>query len=325
MKRIVVILSLLAFSIGAKAQTVSFTVSDGLADAQLKERINTNVSTLLTSFNDAFRDGADPDFTWVSISTDAAEAVLMLWHNSPFHVEEQEIVERILTTYSGYQLRNVPIEVKADNGEYDYQELVIDLDRDGTVSRVNMALQSHLYRKVISDGSEVTDLRCRQMILDYVEQFRTAYNRKDIDFLESVFSDDALIITGKVVRRKAGDRMAVLKESSEIVYTQQRKQEYIEKLRTRVFPSASYIRVTFSDIRVSRHPSIPGYYGVQLRQGYQSSNYSDEGYLFMIWDFRDQSHPQIHVRTWQPYWMDDAKTQKLSDDKVFTINNFTIQ
>jgi hypothetical protein len=45
----------------------------------------------------------------------------------------------------------------------------------------------------------------------------------------------------------------------------------------------------------------------------------------MIWDFRDESHPQIHVRTWQPYWLDEGKTQKIQDDKVFNINSFTIR
>lgn len=325
MKRFFLTLFLLGGVIAAQAQPVTFTVSDGLSNQSLREKIEKNLSTLLTSFNDSYHDEADLDLSWVSIAPDAKDALDMLWANMPFHCEEEEIVERILTTYSGYQVRNVPIELKADGGNNDYQELVIDMEKDGTVSRVNLALQSHLYRKVISDGSEVTDLRCRQMILDYVEQFRTAYNRKDIDFLDNVFSDDALIITGKVVRRKPGDRAAVLKETPDIVYTQQRKHEYIEKLRTKVFPAAKYIQVTFTDIKVSKHPSVDGYYGVMLRQGYKSSNYSDDGYLFMIWDFRDESHPQIHVRTWQPYWLDDGKTQRLGEDKVFNINSFTIR
>lgn len=325
MKRFLLTLFLLGGVIAAQAQPVTFTVSDGLSNQSLREKIEKNLSTLLTSFNDSYHDEADLDLSWVSIAPDAKDALDMLWANMPFHCEEEEIVERILTTYSGYQVRNVPIELKTDGGNNDYQELVIDMEKDGTVSRVNLALQSHLYRKVISDGSEVTDLRCRQMILDYVEQFRTAYNRKDIDFLDNVFSDDALIITGKVVRRKPGDRAAVLKETPDIVYTQQRKHEYIEKLRTKVFPAAKYIQVTFTDIKVSKHPSVDGYYGVMLRQGYKSSNYSDDGYLFMIWDFRDESHPQIHVRTWQPYWLDDGKTQRLGEDKVFNINSFTIR
>ena len=326
MKRFLISLLLAsAFIGGARAQEVSFYVSDGLPEGALRAKIEANLSALLSGVNAAFGQSATPDFSQVRISEDASDALMMLWNNMPFRCEEPEIVERVLSTYSGYQVRNVPIELKADDGKNDYQELVIDMEKDGTVSRVNLALQSHLYRKVISDGSEVTDLRCRQMILDYVEQFRTAYNRKDIDFLENVFSDDALIITGKVVKRKKGDRVAVLKETPEIVYTQQRKHEYIEKLRTRVFPAAKYIQVTFTDIKVSKHPSIDGYYGVMLRQGYKSSTYSDDGFLFMIWDFRDESHPQIHVRTWQPYWLDDKKTQKLGEDKVFNINSFTIR
>lgn len=325
MKRFILTFFALAAFTVAQAQSVTFTISDGLANGPLRQKIDQNLTNLLTSFNDCFESGSGLSLSGVSITPDAADALGMLWGNMPFHCEEPEIVERIAKTYSGYQVRNVPIELKADDGKTDYQELVIDLEADGTVSRVNLALQNHLYRKVMSDGSEVTDLRCRQMILDYVEQFRTAYNRKDIDFLENVFSDDALIITGKVVRRKKGDRMAVLKEDTQIEYTQQRKHEYIEKLRTRVFPNNKYIQVTFTDIKVSKHPSVEGYYGVMLRQGYKSSTYSDDGYLFMLWDFRDEAHPQIHVRTWQPYWLDDKKTQKLSEDKVFNINSFTIR
>ena len=52
--------------------------------------------------------------------------------------------------------------------------------------------------------------------------------------------------------------------------------------------------------------------------------YSDDGYLFMLWDFRDDSMPQIHVRTWQPYWMDEARTKAITDDKVIDINDFRI-
>ena len=325
MKRYLLSLLLIISLFDAGAQSVSFTVSDGVSNEALRQRIGQNLSNLLSAFNDAFNSAAEPDFSGISIAPDAVDAVLMLWANMPFRCEEPDIVERVITTYSGCQVRNVPIEVKTDSGDSDYQELVIDMDGGGTITRVNLALQYHLYRKVISDGAEVTDLRCRQMILDYVEQFRTAYNRKDIVFLDNVFSDDALIITGKVVKRKKGDRVAVLKADTDIVYTQYSKQEYIERLRTRVFPNNSYIHVTFSDIKVSKHPSIPGYYGVMLRQGYESSSYSDDGYLFMIWDFRDESHPQIHVRTWQPYWMDEAKTQRLEEDKVFNINNFTIR
>ena len=322
MKRIALIslLSLALIQVSV-AQEVSFVINDGLGNDRLKQQIEGNLSHFLTSLNQAYEAKNTPVLSIVDISRDAASSFLMLWKNMDFHCTEPEVVERILTTYSGWQVRNIPLETRQGG----YQELVIDIDGSGSITRVNLAIQNHLYRKIMSNAQEVTDLRHRQMILDYVEQFRTAYNRKDIGFLEEVFSEDALIITGKVVHRKKGDRVAILKNSPDIVYTTDSKREYITRLKTRVFPSNSYIRVNFSDITVSKHPTLEGYYGVMLKQGYESSIYSDEGYLFMIWDFRDESRPQIHVRTWQPYWLDDSRTMHLDESKVFNINNFTLE
>jgi hypothetical protein len=323
MKRLILLISSLFLLSKAWAQPITFRINDGTSDPVLKERIEANLSRLLTAINLAPHEG--PDLTGIQLSEDAGASLRLLWRNMPFRCDEEMVVERLLTTYDGYQVRNVPIEVQVDSRNGRYQELVIDMAPSGRIERINLAIQNHLYRKIISDGTEVSDLRHRQMILDYVEQFRTAYNKKDLDFLEKVFSDDALIITGKVIRRKAGDRTTILKDQHEIVYSQLKKKEYLERLRTRVFPQASYINVRFSDISVSKHPSIDGYYGVMLKQGYESSNYSDEGYLFMVWDFRDEANPQIHVRTWQPYWLDEQKSQKLDESKVFNINNFIIE
>lgn len=40
-------------------------------------------------------------------------------------------------------------------------------------------------------------------------------------------------------------------------------------------------------------------YGVTLHQKYTSTTYSDDGHLFLLWDFTDENHPKIHVRVWQ--------------------------
>lgn len=317
---LLLILAIATFD-GLSARPIVFRINDGTKDVALTSRIEANLSRLLSAFDDT----EELDLNGIQISGDAAASLRILWKNMPFRCDEELVVERLLTTYDGYQVRNIPIEITCGTGGSPYQELVIDMNRSGSIERINLAIQNHLYRKIISDGTEVSDLRHRQMILDYVEQFRTAYNRKDLDFLEKVFSEDALIITGKVVRRRTGDRSAILKDQHEIVYSQLKKREYLERLRTRVFPLATYIRVQFSDISVSKHPTIDGYYGVMLRQGYESSNYSDEGYLFMLWDFRDEANPQIHVRTWQPYWLDEAHSERLDERKVFNINNFTIE
>jgi len=174
----------------------------------------------------------------------------------------------------------------------------------------------NLYMNVIKSNLEVTDMRRRQLILDYVEQFRTAYNQKDINFLNQIFSDDALIITGRVIQQKHAERFS----SPKIIYNKQSKQQYINNLK-KVFATNSYIKVNFDDIEVMRHPVNANYYGVTLHQGYTSSRYHDDGYLFLFWDFTNENAPQIHVRTWQP---DKIGGKDLPKDEIFSLSDFDI-
>ena len=169
---------------------------------------------------------------------------------------------------------------------------------------------------VIKSNLELTDLRRRQLILDYVEQFRTAYNQKDLPFLKQVFSDDALIITGKVITQRHAEGFT----SQKITYNKQTKQQYLDNLR-RVFNTTQYIKVTFDDIEVKRHPVNPNYYGVTLHQGWTSDRYHDDGWLFLLWDFSNEDHPTIHVRTWQP---DKIEGKKLPDEEIFSLDDFNI-
>lgn len=328
MKKHALLLIALFAWLAVDAQEVTFSVSSGVNDSAFRRKVESTVSALLTEFNRAFDAKADPSFSGIPIADGAAASVRMLWRNSPFHCDETDLVEPVLGTYDGnYQIRNIPLESLNEKGEPVYREMVIDLDRTGQITRINRALEAHLYRRIMADGSQVTDLRQREMILNYVEDFRTAYDKKDIDFLEMVFSDDALIITGKVVQRKKGDGSVQVRPG--IVYSKYSKKEYLDRLRTRVFPNTKYIEVTFGNVELVKHPTIEGYYGVKVRQGYKSmfkngAVYEDDGYLFMLWDFRDENRPQIHVRTWQPYWLDEAKTQTIAEDQIININSFKI-
>ena len=54
--------------------------------------------------------------------------------------------------------------------------------------------------KILHGKLSETDASRRRQILNYCEHLRMAYTTKDIDFLRQVFSDDALIIVGNVVK-----------------------------------------------------------------------------------------------------------------------------
>lgn len=299
---------------------VKVTISDGIYESSVKTKMETNMSSLLSEINEAEASGRVLNFSNLNLSKSVQTSLSMLWENSPFTCTDEEIVERCLTTGLGYQVRNIPLMMKprADRnfGESEYQEAVISFDRQGNIESFYLSISMNLYMNVIKNNKEITDLRRRQLILDYVEQFRTSYNTKDIHFLEQVFSDDALIITGKVISQKKDN----IKLPDKIVYKKQTKQEYLTNLR-RVFTNNSYIKVMFDDIKVMRHPVNPNFYGVTLHQGYMSSNYHDDGYLFLLWDFSNEEQPQIHVRTWQP---DQLNGDRIPNDEIFNLNDFDI-
>ena len=68
-----------------------------------------------------------------------------------------------------------------------------------------------------SDGNlKPSDLRCRQVILDFIEQFRTALNMKDISFLKTVLGADSL---GNISSDYKGNASTYLKTLIRILKT----------------------------------------------------------------------------------------------------------
>lgn len=171
--------------------------------------------------------------------------------------------------------------------------------------------------KVLSGKLAENDAKRRHTILNYCEHFRSAYDTKDIDFLRQVFSDHALIIVGNVARQADG-KAGAAPADKRIDYYLHTKHDYLTRLE-RVFAANKVINVRFSDFRIMRHPTVDGIYGVSLRQRYRSDRYADDGYLFLLWDFRNPAMPLIHVRTWQPA----ASVGNASD--VISITDFNLQ
>lgn len=320
MRKTIYLLMMALAIVHAKADNISFTISDGIDNSSIKSKIERTVSSMLTEINAAQAAGRNLNFSVMGINTRVQQSMAMLWENSPFICTDDDIVEHCITTGTGYQVRNIPLMMKPtgerDFNEEEYQEAVISFDRQGEVESFYLSISMNLYMNVIKSNLELTDLRRRQMILDYVEQFRTAYNQKDINFLNQVFSDDALIITGKVITTKQVEGFS----SQKIQYNKQSKEQYIQNLRG-VFQRNSYIKVSFDDIEVMRHPVNPNFYGVTLLQGWTSNTYHDDGYLFLLWDFTNENAPQIHVRTWQP---DKVGGKPLPKDEIFSLSDFDI-
>lgn len=293
----------------------------GMSNQTSKAYAETNISKLINAINISFNLKQPLNLNGVNISPEAAKSLDMLWDTSVFHCVEDEIVEEalIIGLRGEYEVRNIPFLFEDLDEDDRYHEVAITFTKSGSISSFRLVLDNNLYRQVITSGSAVTDIRRRQLILDYVEQFRTSYNTKDLVFLNQVFSDDALIITGRVINSRNTDS-ALRSSSPRIEYTKQNKAQYISKL-SRIFKNNKRVHVTFDKIKVMCHPVNADWYGVTLHQGYSTDSYHDDGWVFLLWDFTIEDAPVIHVRTWQP---DAFEGRSLDEDEIFGIDDFNI-
>ncbi len=296
MKKLFILIAML-ISIQAQAsETVSIIISDGIENMTIKTKMEQAMSGIFTEAGAAYEGQRNLNYATLPISEEAKEDLSMLWENSKFVCWEAKVVQHCLNTATGYQVRNIPLELVDADEDDKYHEAVINFDKKGNMIGFNLAISNNLYMEVIKSDLEMTDLRRRQLILDWTERFRSAYNKKDINFLDAVFSEDALIITGRVQERKTRDGIPL---PPKIELIEKNKRQYMKDLEV-VFNNNKYINVTFDQIKVLMHRNDSDVYGVTLHQGYTSDKYHDDGYLFLLWDFRDEAHPQIHVRAWQP-------------------------
>ena len=303
-------------------QYVNVRLTDGTGSAGTRTKMQAELSSLLTEMSKATASGQPLCLEGVDMTDQARTALVNLWENSSFQCVNADIVQSCLSDASGYEVRGIPVMQQQDGGQkQQLGELCVNFSLTGTITSVHMAMNTDTYREVVDYSRDDTDLRRKTEILNFVEKFRSYYDEKDIESLRQIFSDDALIITGRVITRKTynGDK-PVMKQ--DVIYRRQNKAQYLNNLE-RTFQNNRYIHLTFDDVEVYGHKSKPNWYGVALRQNWKSSNYEDDGYLFLLWEFPEdnEGQPVIHVRTWQPEWVGK---RKLTKNEIFTIDSFLI-
>jgi hypothetical protein len=263
-----------------------------------KQVFEKNTKIFLDGINKAYLTNTRPNFPASVATSNVNIRIGDLWASSSFLSARPNIIENLLSTSLGdYEVRNLQIIFEEAQKGYEQQDGVLLFDRTGKIIDFKIALGTNSTNTICRDTISVTDLRRRQMIINFVEDFRTSYQLKDIDFLEKVFSDKALIITGKVLESTSQGELKTMVE-----YKRQTKVEYLTNLKD-IFARAKMININFDTIRVVRHPKITDIYGVNLKQTWNSESlkggrYRDVGYVFLVIDFAVEEKPKIWVRTW---------------------------
>lgn len=209
----------------------------------------------------------------------------------------------------GVICRSLPMSFHFSNNRTFVEDVVFHFNKDKKIEGLSFGLAQEAVSHIVCN--DAWDERVRMVLIHFLENYKTAYALKRLDYIESIFADDALIIVGSVLKTKPrGDNPFA---NNRIVrYNRYSKEQYIRNLR-HSFASNEFINIRFEDNIIRKSGRGDEVYGIQIKQDYFSPNYGDTGYLFLLVDLNDASQPTIHVRTWQPEKNEDGTIYGLGD------------
>lgn len=335
-KRVVLIcLGLFLFDQINAQHTTTFKFTETAPESVLRV-MEKNANVLFSEINRKYDlDSSILDIPSSVIDEFARKRIKNMWAVSHFYCTKTSVTTDVLKMVSSdsYQVRNIPVCYKrGESDEYRYQHIVLEFDKSGKITDLYRSLPEHDSK--IVEGNIVTDFRHKELINNFINSFFTAYNCKDTVLIEQMYSDDALIITGKVVSSyKTGNNNEMSKrltKDARIVYNVQNKKEYLAKLKG-IFARNEYINIRFDGVEIMQSEANPSYYGVRLNQYWHVSRkanvkgYYDEGKLFLVIDFTDEDRPVIWLRTWQPFKDAEGKTIRYSEEDFFGLDDYPIE
>lgn len=297
------------------------------APDQLLRTMEKNTNALFAAIHQAeSQNKSELSLSENNMTIKAINSVKNMWGVSHFYCTKPYVITRVISCDKGYQIRNVPIYCTVIDknhevaDEYRNQHVVIVYDNTGKICDFYSIVSDYDYTDIVANSNEVADDRHIKMIKNFVENFKDAYNNKDIDVIGNMYSEHALIITGKVVYEKNKDDISrSLTKNPKIEYSIKNKQEYLTRLK-KAFADNPYINVKFTNIKIIKSEVDPNIYGVTLHQYWRSSGYNDDGRLLLIIDFKDEDHAQIWVRTWEP--LKDDMNNKINEEDYLQIGDF---
>ena len=174
------------------------------------------------------------------------------------------------------------------------EDVTFRFNADNLVESLAFTLSDVAESDILGKGN--WDRDSRLLLMSFLEDYQTAYALGRIDYLERIFSEQALIIVGnKLMQRKMDNDRIINTES--VKYDTLSKVQYMRRLREH-FGRKKYINLNFTETDFERSSNGKNFYGIRVRQEYFSDTYGDVGYLFLLVDLRFDE-PVIHVRAWQ--------------------------
>ncbi len=198
------------------------------------------------------------------------------------------------------------------------EDVVLTFNQDKQIESLAFGLGQQAENDILCKQAPGWKDETREMLMEFLENYKTAYCLKRIDYIRDIFADDAIIIIGNVTRRTgtpSGQERPVSVGGQQIIqYNRYTKNEYLNNLQ-RCFKRNEFINLRFTnnDIQWLEKYKNEEIFAIQIGQEYNSSTYGDKGYLFLLVNMTNHEQPQIKVRTWQPNEVDMDKIYNAGD------------
>ena len=184
-----------------------------------------------------------------------------------------------------YVVRKVPMyfKFKSYNKEF-VEDLVFYFTEDLKVSGLSFSISDIAINDIKNKKAEWGTTQDKYQLINFIENYKTAYCLKDLDYIEKVFDDNALIIVGRSLKNAPVNEnrdVIHLFNNDQVEYIRKTKENYIKSL-SMVFRSNEYINIHFEDNEIRKTNKDDKIYGIQIAQYYTSTNYSDKGYHTLL-------------------------------------------
>lgn len=198
-------------------------------------------------------------------------------------------------------VRSIPMSFHFDSGikKSFVEDIVLTFDSTGKIDILAFALDDVATKDVLNQ--KAWPEMARAAIIEFLENYKTAFALERLDYIRTIFDDNAVIIVGKVatVAPSPASENQLMLNNKVITRTRVSKEQYLKNLE-RCFDSNEYVNIRFANNEIIKAGKGGETYGIQIKQDYYSTNYGDTGYLFLLVDINDPQAPMIKVRTWQP-------------------------
>lgn len=300
--------------------------SDAVAHVEKPKKNESSVSNSFASISPAIYEmpaELNDNVKYQQVLNNLASAIVNKRYddlNGMFTIDAKDIYDRLIKygrakivgspTYSFYQYGDnviarglqMSFSFKSGMRKSFVEEVIFSFNGDGKINNISFGLGKTAEADILGKG--VWNENARFAIMNFLENYQTAYALKRLDYISSIFDDDAVIITGTVThvparKIEADDMQGIVFDHDIIKYNRHTKDTYLKHLKNS-FASKEFINLRFASNDVRKLGKGGELYAIQISQEYYSSNYGDKGYLFLMVDINDPEKPIIKVRTWQP-------------------------